>query len=58
MVRRPNPTKTSFKVADSLAHSIPAADAPADPERRDFIHIAATAVTLGGVAMVAWPLID
>ncbi len=57
-MRRPNPAKTSFKVADSLAHSISPADGPADPGRRDFIHIAATAVTLGGVAMVAWPLID
>ena len=30
----------------------------ADPSRRDFIHIAAAAATLGGVASVAWPLID
>ena len=29
-----------------------------DPSRRDFIHIAATAVAVGGVAAVAWPLID
>jgi ubiquinol-cytochrome c reductase iron-sulfur subunit len=33
-------------------------DGPADPGRRDFIHIAATAAAVGGVAMVAWPLID
>ena len=30
----------------------------ADPGRRDFIHIAATAAAVGGVAAVAWPLID
>src|SRR5690242_4949276 len=29
-----------------------------DPNRRDFIHIAATAATVGGVAAVAWPFID
>jgi ubiquinol-cytochrome c reductase iron-sulfur subunit len=45
-------------VADSLAHAAPATDGPADPGRRDFIHIAAAAATLGGVAAVAWPLID
>ena len=29
-----------------------------DPSRRDFIHIAAVALAVGGVAAVAWPLID
>jgi ubiquinol-cytochrome c reductase iron-sulfur subunit len=48
----------SFKVAESLTHTASATDGPADPGRRDFIHIAAAAATLGGVAMVAWPLID
>ena len=51
-------TGMSFKVTDSLAHPAAPSDGPADPGRRDFIHIAATAVTLGGVAAVAWPLID
>lgn len=29
-----------------------------DPSRRDFIHIAAAAAAIGGVAATAWPLID
>jgi ubiquinol-cytochrome c reductase iron-sulfur subunit len=29
-----------------------------DPSRRDFIHIAAVAATVGGVAAVDWPLVD
>ena len=29
-----------------------------DPSRRDFIHIAAVAAAAGGVAAVAWPLVD
>jgi ubiquinol-cytochrome c reductase iron-sulfur subunit len=33
-------------------------DGPADPGRRDFIHIAAVAASVGGIAAVAWPLID
>ena len=33
-------------------------DGPADPGRRDFIHIVATAAGIGGIAAVAWPLID
>ncbi len=36
-------------------HGAPPGD---DPSRRDFIHIAATAAAIGGVAAVAWPLID
>src|SRR5580704_6346890 len=34
------------------------AEGPADPARRDFIHIATAAAAVGGVAAVAWPLID
>ena len=48
----------SIKVADILAHPTSNPEGPADPGRRDFIHIAATAVALGGIAAVAWPLID
>jgi len=29
-----------------------------EPSRRDFIHIAATVAAVGGVAAVAWPLVD
>jgi ubiquinol-cytochrome c reductase iron-sulfur subunit len=36
-------------------HGAPPGD---DPSRRDFIHIAAVAAAVGGVAAVAWPLID
>ncbi len=44
-------------MADSLAQT--ASDhGPADPSRRDFIHIAAAAAAVGAVAAVAWPLID
>lgn len=35
-----------------------AADASEDPDRRDFIHIIAGAMAVGGAAAVAWPLID
>ena len=48
-------------MADAVAttntdgHGAPPGD---DPSRRDFIHIAATAAAIGGVAAVAWPLID
>lgn len=48
----------SLKVADSLAQAAPAVDGPDDPGRRDFIHIATAAAAVGGVAMVAWPLVD
>jgi ubiquinol-cytochrome c reductase iron-sulfur subunit len=44
-------------LADTVANSV-THDAPADPGRRDFIHIAAAAAAVGGVAAVAWPLID
>ena len=29
-----------------------------EPSRRDFIHIAAVAAAVGGVAAIAWPLVD
>jgi ubiquinol-cytochrome c reductase iron-sulfur subunit len=35
-----------------------ASDGGEEHTRRDFIHIAAGAAAVGGVAMVAWPLID
>jgi ubiquinol-cytochrome c reductase iron-sulfur subunit len=41
-------------VADTVATTSPGDD----PSRRDFIHIAATAAAVGGVAAVAWPFID
>jgi len=45
MARGPRRTGVSSNVAEA-------------PNRRDFIHIVATTATLGGVAAVAWPLID
>jgi ubiquinol-cytochrome c reductase iron-sulfur subunit len=46
-------------VADSVAGaSADPTHAAPDPSRRDFIHIAAVAAAVGGVAAVAWPLID
>jgi ubiquinol-cytochrome c reductase iron-sulfur subunit len=42
-------------LTDATAHT---PDGPADPGRRDFIHIAAGAVAAGGAAMLAVPLID
>jgi ubiquinol-cytochrome c reductase iron-sulfur subunit len=46
-------------VVDSVAGaSAQPHDGPGDPSRRDFIHIAAVAAAVGGVAAVAWPLID
>ncbi len=45
-----------------MAQSLnPSASDPAlavDPNRRDFIHIAAAAAAAGGAVAVAWPLID
>jgi ubiquinol-cytochrome c reductase iron-sulfur subunit len=47
------------QVADSAVHAgADSGEALADPARRDFIHIAAAAAAVGGVAAVAWPLID
>ena len=42
-------------MTDTVEH---AADGGDEPTRRDFIHIAAGALAVGGVAAVAWPLID
>jgi ubiquinol-cytochrome c reductase iron-sulfur subunit len=43
-------------VADSVAGAH-AGVAP-DPDRRDFIHIAAITAAVGGVGAMAWPLVD
>jgi ubiquinol-cytochrome c reductase iron-sulfur subunit len=46
-------------VADSVAGaSAEPGFTAADPNRRDFIHIAVVAAAAGGAAAVAWPLID
>jgi ubiquinol-cytochrome c reductase iron-sulfur subunit len=45
-------------VADTAAATSPDGHGPSDPGRRDFIHIAAAAAAVGGVAAIAWPLID
>ncbi len=42
-------------MADTVTHT---ASEPAEPSRRDFINILATTATIGGVAAVAWPLVD
>ncbi len=46
-------------MADTVVGATPDLHAPGDdPSRRDFIHIAALAVTAGAVGGIAWPLID
>jgi len=45
-------------LAESVAGAHPDTDEAPDPSRRDFINIAAAAAAVGGVAAVAWPLID
>ena len=49
-------------MVDTVANTNPGASATGpghdDPNRRDFIHIAAATAAVGGVAAVAWPLID
>jgi ubiquinol-cytochrome c reductase iron-sulfur subunit len=46
-------------VANTVVETGPqAAHGADDPHRRDFIHIAAVAVAVGGVAAFAWPLFD
>jgi ubiquinol-cytochrome c reductase iron-sulfur subunit len=46
-------------VVDSLAQTpSDLAGGAHDPSRRDFIHIVTAAAAVGGVAAVAWPLID
>ncbi len=42
-------------MADTVVETNPEGD---DPSRRDFIHIAAIAATVGGIGAVAWPLVD
>ncbi len=46
-----------IKVGDTAAGAT-TEPAHTDPSRRDFIHIAAVSAAVGGVAAVAWPLID
>ena len=46
--------KGELKVADTAVKTDPGDD----PSRRDFINIAAIALAAGGVAAVAWPLVD
>ena len=41
-----------------MAETVATHSPDGDPSRRDFIHIAATAAAVGGVAAVAWPFID
>ena len=45
-------------MAESVAGANPDTHEAPDPSRRDFINIAAAAAALGGVAAVAWPLVD
>ena len=49
-------------MSDTVANTTPAPRETGpghdDPNRRDFIHIAAAAAAVGGVAAVAWPLVD
>ncbi len=46
-------------MANSVVEASPQSGHGADdPNRRDFIHIAAATVAVGGVAAFAWPLID
>jgi ubiquinol-cytochrome c reductase iron-sulfur subunit len=50
--------KGSLKVADTVVGSTPHPQAADDPNRRDFIHIAAGAATVGAVVGIGWPFID
>ncbi|HUO12122.1 MAG TPA: ubiquinol-cytochrome c reductase iron-sulfur subunit [Caulobacteraceae bacterium] len=45
-------------MAESVAGVHPDTHEAPDPSRRDFINIAAAAAVVGGVAAVAWPLVD
>ena len=45
-------------MSDTAVNTAPADLGHDDPSRRDFIHIAASAAAVGGVAAVAWPLVD
>jgi ubiquinol-cytochrome c reductase iron-sulfur subunit len=51
--------KGSLKVADTVVGENPDPHAAGeDPNRRDFIHIAAGAAAVGAVGALAWPFID
>ena len=50
-------TKGELTVADSVTDATSDHGGP-EPSRRDFINIAAVAAAAGGVAAVAWPLVD
>jgi ubiquinol-cytochrome c reductase iron-sulfur subunit len=53
------PSKGSFKVADTVVGENPDQHTGGqDPNRRDFIHIAAGAAAVGAVGALAWPFID
>jgi len=45
-------------VAETASVDVHVGDAHEEPTRRDFIHIAAITAAAGGVAAIAWPLID
>ncbi len=49
----PRSREKGDEVTDTVVHA-----SDGDPNRRDFIHIAAGAVAVGGAAAIAWPLID
>ncbi len=55
----PPQPKGSLKVADTVVGENPDLHASGeDPNRRDFIHIAAGAAAVGAVGALAWPFID
>lgn len=55
----PPQPKGSLKVADTVVGEHPDPHAAGeDPNRRDFIHIAAGAAAVGAVGALAWPFID
>lgn len=45
-------------MANSPGTTLDGAHAGEEPTKRDFIHIAATAASVGAVGAVAWPLVD
>ena len=45
-------------MADTVVGAKPDPHAGQDPNRRDFIHIAATVAAIGAVGSLAWPFID
>jgi ubiquinol-cytochrome c reductase iron-sulfur subunit len=53
------PHAAGADVVDQVAtHPTEPGASGSDPNRRDFIYIATAAVAVGGVAAVAWPLVD